>query len=149
MNQSMLVKLAWRVMTETDQLWKKILKHKYGSPLLDQVWNWERSHIWRGILYGAQTLEEVCSNEELMQPSAEKKVKVRELYKATTSGLQKHVKDAKWDKIWRFCGPTRLCFLLRIARHNRLPSVALFSSHINIGKSTCSVCIKEFESTLP
>lgn len=52
MNQALLSKLAWKVVTNEQSLWVRILKGKYlqqGS-FWETVWNPQASWVWKGIL---------------------------------------------------------------------------------------------------
>lgn len=49
-NKAIITKLGWRVISENDSLWIKVLKNKYKIPP-NLRWKKEKggSHIWRGI----------------------------------------------------------------------------------------------------
>lgn len=59
MNMALLTKLAWRVLTQRETVWCKVLREKYlwnnegGAWLVDKQ---RASKVWKGIVWGADVL---------------------------------------------------------------------------------------------
>lgn len=63
-NMAFLSKLGWRILTEQDSLWAKVMMHKYmkGKPDIEYMQNMHRaSNAWRGILRAKYVLEAGCN----------------------------------------------------------------------------------------
>ncbi|OVA12650.1 Reverse transcriptase zinc-binding domain [Macleaya cordata] len=60
-NKSLMAKLAWRMLTEQDQLWVKVLKHKYfpSSSPLNPIQVRQGSWVWKGIQQGLEVVQQL------------------------------------------------------------------------------------------
>lgn len=63
MNIALVVKLGWRIITSPNQLWAKVLWHKYGSSLAIVQKKGNFSHVWRGIVDRVMYLRRVWTKE--------------------------------------------------------------------------------------
>lgn len=59
MNQAMLAKLAWHVLTCSGELWREVLCAKYKVKIEDGAhfaYKQGSSQIWRGVCWGAELM---------------------------------------------------------------------------------------------
>lgn len=60
MNKALLAKLAWRVLTNSAEIWSKMLAKKYGVGDTGAVGfskKWRASAVWRGLTWGDELLQ--------------------------------------------------------------------------------------------
>lgn len=58
MNEALLAKLGWRMIKFPILVWVRVLRSKYGDPLVVPQKHGNVSQVWRGLLAGSTVLQE-------------------------------------------------------------------------------------------
>lgn len=151
-NTALLAKLGWRLITEPNSLWSKILLAKYGSPLEEgKKWH-NASPVWRSIRHGVKLLKrglvaDGADGTWRWRHTSNGRFTVQSAYDLLqeAGGTQE---NRFWSRIWKMKGPQRLNFNLWQIRHGILPTHGLLHSRHGAEQENCSICGASRESNL-
>lgn len=147
MNKALLAKLGWKMLTNPEALWVKVLKNKYGELLesgpksnVSSLWRHIRSTIplLRARLTSSNTLDDDVGTTAQWKSNASGIFTVSSAYHIANDSDPPN--SSKWDSIWALKEPTRLNFMLWQVCHNALPVGLVLQAHHMDVDGACRVC---------
>lgn len=165
MNLAMLMKLGWKLITQDEVLWVKVLACKYDG-LLNTRNGSNSSILWRHLRTILPVLEQnidfsagsTNDGEASMVSSYDGETRVR--WKGRSTGKfdvasayiairpADHHTHSCWSKIWRMIGPRRIHHLLWQVCHNFIPTKSFLQQRKISSDGSCDICGHPDENTM-